>query len=55
VKSVNGTMIIGKGVASSALLFRRCIRALHLNLRALLITLQNLILKFAPVENVKHE
>lgn len=42
MRYLNGTMVIDKGVTSSALLFRRCIRALHLNLRALLITLQNL-------------
>jgi hypothetical protein len=42
VRSVNGTIVMDKGVASSALLFRTCTRALHLNLRALLITLQQL-------------
>ena len=41
MRSVNGTMVIDKGVASSALLFRRCRRGLYLNLRALLRTLQN--------------
>jgi hypothetical protein len=42
VRAVNGTMVIDKGVASSALLFRRCTRALHLNPRALPITLLHL-------------
>ena len=36
MRSVNGTMVIDKRVAFSALLFRRCTRTLYLNHRALL-------------------